>query len=212
MTDPVAVVRPFKGVSAADRVRQRRDALLDAGLKALADGSLASVTVDDVSARAGLSKRYFYEHFRTRNDLFAALVERLIEQLTAAVASTSQAPNAGMLGRLQDAVVGVVSVLIEDPGNARLFVDTIGGDQLRDTVQRTEHAMAAVLIDVTIADAQVTERERTRLDMAGLTLVAGTAQAVSDWLNGGIDLSRAELLEEIVRLAAAAIRTILPDL
>ena len=48
--------------------------------------------------------------------------------------------------------------------------------------------------------------------MAGLILVAGTAQAVSDWLNGGIDLSRAELLEEIVRLAAAAIRTILPDL
>ena len=212
MTDPVAVVRPFKGVSAADRVRQRRDALLDAGLRALADGSLASVTVDDVSARAGLSKRYFYEHFRTRNDLFAALVERLIEQLTAAVVSTPQAPNTGMLGRLREAVVGVVSVLAEDPGNARLFVDTIGGDQLRDTVQRTEHAMAALLIDVTIADAQVTEKERTRLDMAGLILVAGTAQAVSDWLNGGIDLSRAELLEEIVRLAAAAIRTILPDL
>ena len=57
MTDPVAVVRPFKGVSAADRVRQRRDALLDAGLKALADGSLASVTVDDVSAREALFLR-----------------------------------------------------------------------------------------------------------------------------------------------------------
>lgn len=212
MTNPVAVVRPFRGVSAADRVRQRRDALLDAGLRALADGPLASVTVDDVSARAGLSKRYFYEHFRTRNDLFAALVERLIEQLTAAVANSSQTPDIGMLGRLREAVVGVVSVLAEDPGNARLFVDTIGGDRLRDTVQRTEHAMAALLIDVTIADAQVTEKERTRLHMAAVIIVAGSAQVVSDWLSGGIDLSQAELLEEIVRVAAAAIRTILPDL
>lgn len=206
------MVRPFRGVSAADRVRQRRDALLDAGLRALADGTLASVTVDDISARAGLSKRYFYEHFHTRNDLFVTLVERLIEQLTAAAAAPSQAPNTGLLGRLQEAVVRVVSVLIEDPGNAQLFMDTIGGDQLSDTVRRTEHALAAVLIDVTIADMQVTERERTRLNMAALILVVGTAQAVSDWLNGGIDLSRTELLEEIVRLAAAAIHTILPDL
>ncbi|MBJ8337769.1 TetR/AcrR family transcriptional regulator [Antrihabitans sp. YC3-6] len=210
MTDPVVVVRPFRGVSAADRVRQRRDALLDAGLKALADGPLASVTVDDISSRAGLSKRYFYEHFHTRNDLFVALVERLIEQLTAAVATASQAPNTGMLGRLHDAVVGVVSVLIEDPGNARLFVDTLGGDQLRDTVRRTEHAMAVMLIDVTIADTQVTEKERVRLNMGALILVSGTAQAVSDWLNGTIDLSRTELIEEIVKLAAAAINTVFP--
>ncbi|AEF41258.1 TetR/AcrR family transcriptional regulator [Hoyosella subflava] len=212
MTDPVAVVRQFRGVSAADRVRQRRDALLDAGLKALAEGNLASITVDDISARAGLSKRYFYEHFRTRNDLFVTLVERLIEQLTAAVTAPSKAPDLGTYGRLQEAVMGVVSVLIDNPGNTRLFVDTIGGDQLRDTVRRTEHAIAALVIDVTIGDTQVTERERTRLDMAALILVAGAAQAVSDWLDGDIDLSRTELIEEFVRVGAAAFHTILPDL
>lgn len=212
VTDPVVVVRPFRGVSAADRVRQRRDALLEAGLSALADSPLASVTVDDISARAGLSKRYFYEQFHTRNDLFATLVERLIEQLTAAAAAPAQAPNTGILDRLRQAVVGVVSVLIEDPCNARLFVDTIGGNQLADTVRRTEHAIAAVLIDVTIADTLLTEKERTRLNMAALILVAGTARAVSDWLSGSIDLSRTELLEEIVRVAAAAMQTVLPEL
>ncbi|WP_064441944.1 TetR/AcrR family transcriptional regulator [Hoyosella altamirensis] len=212
MTDPGVVVRQFKGVSAADRLQQRRDALLDAGLKALADGALASITVDGISARAGLSKRYFYEHFRTRNDLFVTLVERLIEQLTTAVAAPSQASNIGMFGRLQEAVMGVMSVLIDNPGNTRLFVDTIGGDQLKDTVRRTEHAIAALVIDVTIGDTQVTEKERTRLDMAALILVAGSAQAVSDWLDGDIDLSRTELIEEFVRVGAAALRTILPDL
>ena len=212
VTDPPGVVRPFRGVSAADRMRQRRDALLDAGLSALAEGTRASVTVDEVIARAGLSKRYFYEHFPTRDDLFVALVERLIAQLGAAVAIAAHAPDAGVLDRLDDVIRGGVSVLIEDPRNARLFVETIGGDQLRGTIDRTERAIAGTLIDAVVADVPVTDKERTRLDMAALILVAGAAQAVSDWLNGGIALSRTELHEELVRLATAAARTILPDL
>ncbi|MCE5292643.1 MAG: TetR/AcrR family transcriptional regulator [Nocardiaceae bacterium] len=210
MNDPVAVVRPFKGVSAADRVRQRRDALLDAGLSALAEGTRNSVTIDDVIARAGVSKRYFYEHFRTRNDLFVALGERLVEQVTAAAATTLASSTPDLLSRVQEAVGSVVSVLISDPRNARLFVDMMGGDQL--TVGRAEHAIATMLIDAIVPSMEVSEKERTRLDMAALIVIVGGAQAVSDWLDGRVALSRDELLDEIVRLVAAAIRTVRPDL
>lgn len=210
MNDPVAVVRPFKGVSAADRVRQRRDALLDAGLSALAEGTRASVTIDDVIARAGVSKRYFYEHFRTRNDLFVALGERLVEQVTAAAATTLASATPDLLSRVQEAVGSVVSVLISDPRNARLFVDMMGGDQ--PTVGRAEHSIATMLIDAIVPSIEVTEKERTRLDMAALIVIVGGAQAVSDWLDGRVALSRDELLDEIVRLVASAIRTVRPDL
>ncbi|WP_018162005.1 TetR/AcrR family transcriptional regulator [Smaragdicoccus niigatensis] len=210
MNDPVAVVRPFKGVSAADRVRQRRDALLDAGLSALAEGTRSSVTIDDVIARAGVSKRYFYEHFRTRNDLFVALGERLVEQVTAAAATTLASSTPDLLSRVQEAVGSVVSVLISDPRNARLFLDMMGGDQL--TVGRAEHSIATMLIDAIVPTMEVSEKERTRLDMAALIVIVGGAQAVSDWLDGRVALSRDELLDEIVRLVAAAIRTVRPDL
>ncbi|TSE01581.1 TetR/AcrR family transcriptional regulator [Skermania sp. ID1734] len=212
MNDSVAVVRPFRGVSAAERVRQRRDALLDAGLSALAEGSRASVTVDDVIARAGLSKRYFYENFHTRNDLFVALGDRLVEQVTAAARTALTTPATDMLSRVQEVVESVVSVLISDPRNARLFVDMMGGDERTDTVDRTEHAIAAMLIDGVVADIRVSQKERIRLDMAAVVLIVGAAQAISDWLDGRIELSRAELVEEIVRLVAAAIRTVRPDL
>ncbi|CAM3711733.1 TetR/AcrR family transcriptional regulator [Smaragdicoccus niigatensis] len=210
VNDPVAVVRPFKGVSAADRVRQRRDALLDAGLSALAEGTRSSVTIDDVIARAGVSKRYFYEHFRTRNDLFVALGERLVEQVTAAAATTLASSTPDLLSRVQEAVGSVVSVLISDPRNARLFLDMMGGDQL--TVGRAEHSIATMLIDAIVPTMEVSEKERTRLDMAALIVIVGGAQAVSDWLDGRVALSRDELLDEIVRLVAAAIRTVRPDL
>lgn len=212
VNDPVVVARPFRGVSAADRVRQRRHALLDAGLSALAEGPRASVTVDDVSARAGLSKRYFYENFHTRDDLFVALGERLIEQVTAAARTAMATPASDMLGRVQEMVGSVVPVLISDPRNARLFVDMMGGDERTDSVGRTEHAIAGMLIDAVVSDIKVTEKERIRLDMAAVMLIVGAAQAVSDWVDGRIELSQTELLEEIVRLVAAAIRTVRPDL
>lgn len=143
-------------------MRLRRDALLDAGLSALADGTRASVTVDDVSARAGLSKRYFYEHFHTRNDLFVALGERLVDEVTAAARAAIATPAPDMLSRVQEMVGSVVSVLISDTRNARLFVDMMGGDERKDTVGRAEHAIAAMLIDAVVSDIEVTE-ERIRL-------------------------------------------------
>ncbi len=67
------VFLPNARLNDADRVRQSRDALLDAGLSALAERTREAVTIDDVSARAGLSKRCFYEKFPTRNDQTAEL-------------------------------------------------------------------------------------------------------------------------------------------
>ena len=159
-----------------------------------------------------MSKRYFYENFHTRNDLFVALGDRLVEQVTEAARAAVTTPAPDMLSRVQEVVESVVSVLISDPRNARLFLDLMGGDEREDTVGRTEHAIAAMLVDAVVADIQVTKKERIRLDVAALMLIVGAAQAISDWLDGSIELSRTELLEEIVRLVAAAIRTVRPEL
>lgn len=211
MTDPV-VVRPFRGVSAAERMKQRREALLDAGLSALENAAMSSITVDDVSARAGLSKRYFYEHFQTRNDLFAALADRLVEQLTAAVAALPRPTDRDLADRIEGVVGVAVAVLTEDPRNARLFVEALGGDQLTSTVTRTEHEVTALLVEVALAGAALTDAERVRLNTVGLILVAGAARAVSDWLTGSIDVPLSALCDDIVQVATAAVHTIRPDL
>ena len=211
MADP-AVVRPFRGVSAADRMSQRRGALLEAGLSALADATLNSVTVDEIITRAGLSKRYFYEHFRTKDALFVALVDQLIAQLTDSIASLPLNSGQSLAERLESAVLSIVSVLVEDPRNTRLFVETISSDQLTGTVNRTEHQIAAMIVDVALADAKVTASDQMRLNTAGLILVSGTARALTDWLNGSIGLPLNEFVELLVHIAIAAIHTIRPDL
>ena len=212
VTESAQIVRPFRGISAAERLRQRKAALLDAGLSAVAQDGLAGTTTDAVTARAGLSKRYFYEHFHTRDDLFVALAESLIEQITTAVMQAVADRHADLSQRLRAAFTAVVEILTDDPRNARLYVEVIGSGPLKDTIGRAERTLAGLLVEALLADTDATAHDRARLGTASLVIVVGIAQAVSDWLDGAIELSRSELIDEIATMSTAATRAVRPDL
>jgi AcrR family transcriptional regulator len=66
------VTRPFRGVSASERQRNRRQRLVDAAFDLAGTHGAASLGVGDVCTAAGLTKRYFYESFGSIDDLGAA--------------------------------------------------------------------------------------------------------------------------------------------
>lgn len=186
--------------------------MLDAGLSVVAEDGLVGTTIDAVTTRAGLSKRYFYEHFRTRDELFVILTEGLVEQVTNAVMEGVADHDADLSERLCDAFTRVVEILTDDPRNARLYVEAVGSGPLKFVVGRAEHTLAGLLVDALLADGDATPRDRVRLGTATLVIVVGIAQVVSDWLDGGIELSRHELIKEIATMSTAATRAIRPDL
>lgn len=205
------VVRPFRGVSAAQRREQRRQALVEAGLTVIAGCGMAGTTIEAVCAEAGLSKRYFYEHFRSREQLFAALADGLIEQiLTEAIVAVRTGRD--LNERLRAALGGVVTFLTGDPRRARLFVDVIGNGQLYATVGRAEHALAQMIVDEITRDTDTSELQRSSQYVVTVILVTGTAQAVTDWLDGSGRLSLEELIDVVANLSTAAIRTVQPNL
>ena len=79
------VVRPYRGVSADDRRADRRARLLEAGLDLVGEVGVAEVTAEAVAARAGLSKRYFYESFADRDALLVAASSGVFETVRAAL-------------------------------------------------------------------------------------------------------------------------------
>src|ERR1700738_4694254 len=83
--------RPYGGVSADDRLAERRRRLLDAGLELFGTRGIAATTIADVCAQAGLTKRYFYESFATIDELagavFGEVTTRLVEQVSPAIAA-----------------------------------------------------------------------------------------------------------------------------
>lgn len=59
-----------------------RAAILDAAERCLADTGVRRTTMGDVSAAAAIAKATLYNHFRTKDDLLAGLVQSRLEQLT----------------------------------------------------------------------------------------------------------------------------------
>ncbi len=205
------VVRPFRGVSAEQRRQQRHQALLEAGLTVIAECGMAATTIEAVCAEAGLSKRYFYEHFRSREELFAVLADSLIEQILSDAIEAVRA-HRDLDERLRAASARVVTLLTEDPRRARLFVDAVGNAQLYATVGRAEHTLAELIVDEITRDIDTSVEQRARQYVVTVILVTGTAQAVTDWLDGRSDLSLDDLVDTVANLSSAAIRTVQPDL
>jgi AcrR family transcriptional regulator len=78
-------VRPYRGVSAEDRRTERRARVKSACLDVVGEQGVTEVTVEAVSARAGLTKRYFYESFTDLDALLAEVIDDIFTELLAEI-------------------------------------------------------------------------------------------------------------------------------
>jgi AcrR family transcriptional regulator len=67
------------------RRRMLRDEILAAAQQLLGERGFAALAMDEVAQRVGVSKPTLYAHFPTREDLVAAMIGGLIDQLFAAL-------------------------------------------------------------------------------------------------------------------------------
>src|SRR4051812_11489669 len=77
-----------------------RSAILDAAARCVERYGVRKTTMSDVSAEAKIAKATLYNHFRTKDDLLAALVQSRVEQLTAECAELA---GAGLTPALEHA-------------------------------------------------------------------------------------------------------------
>lgn len=57
---------------------ETRDALINAGIELFSEKGLDLPSLDEICARAGYTRGAFYVHFKDREDLLAAVVDRLL--------------------------------------------------------------------------------------------------------------------------------------
>ena len=206
------VVRPFRGVSADERRDLRRSQLLEACLEIAGTAGMAAATVEAVSRQAGLSKRYFYESFRARDELFVALARSLLAEITGGVLDSMADSGSELIDRARMGIGRVITVLTDDPRKARVFTELVGSEMLNDTVGGAEHELAELLTALLLTGTQSDERQYHRLRLATLVIVAGTTKAVTSWLDGKLTVSRDDLIDEIAQMSVAAARTVRSDL
>lgn len=80
--------RTYGGATSGERRARRRAALLDAALDLVAGSGVKGLTVRGVCAEARLNDRYFYESFRSTDELVLAMLD---EQMLAGSATIIEA-------------------------------------------------------------------------------------------------------------------------
>jgi AcrR family transcriptional regulator len=65
---------------------ERRTGILDAALAAFSNNGYHATSLDDVAGEAGVSKALIYEHFASKQELYADLIARNARELTQRVA------------------------------------------------------------------------------------------------------------------------------
>jgi AcrR family transcriptional regulator len=197
---PMAQVRPYRGIEAADRVAERRRRFLEAGLNILgSDPGLSDLTVRGICRQAGVAVRYFYESFTDKDDLVAAVYDWVI----ADIAATTQAAVAAapLHEQSRAGMANIVRTIAADTRVGRLLFSS----QLSNAVVvRKRSESFALMALLTYQHAGTLGAKNTeRVKAASHFVVGGVTQMITAWLQGDIALSTDQLVDQLATMIDA---------
>lgn len=161
--------------------RERREQLIDIGRTLFAEKGFEAVSVEEISAKAEVSKPVVYEHFGGKEGLYAVVVDREMNHLLAMISGALQGSHPRQL--LEQAGLALFDYIESNPDGFRILV--------RDSpVSQQTGSFASLLADIAaqvehlLADQFAAHRIPTRLaPMYSQMLVGMTAQAGQWWLD-----------------------------
>jgi AcrR family transcriptional regulator len=198
--DPMAQVRPYRGVEAADRLSDRRRRFLEAGLGILgSDTDLSELTVRGICRQAGVALRYFYESFSDKDDFVGQVFDLVIADL----ATTTQAAVAASppQERSRAGMANVVRTIAADTRVGRLLFST----ELSNAVivrKRAESTALMAMLTFQHAGA-MGAHDDDRIKAAAHFVVGGVSQTITAWLKDDIELDPDRLVDQLAAIIDA---------
>jgi AcrR family transcriptional regulator len=197
MTSP-----PVAPVAATARGRFRRQRILDAAAELVAARGFHSVGVADIGAAAGVTGPAIYRHFRTKQDVLVALIERVVDQLLdgarGVVGSTDDPDEA-----LQALIRAHVEFALRDRSIIAVYDQEANQlpDHDRRRLRRQQRLYTEIWADVLAAGWP--DRPRG-LVLASAHAVFGLLNSVADYHAQLPDRELGDLLHRMARASLAA--------
>ncbi len=196
----MSAVRPrrYRGITSEERRAERREKLLDAGLRLFGEtGGYARTTIRDVCVAAGLNQRYFYESFAGREELLVAVYDRVVAELARALLVANE--HQGVQDKVSSGLAAWWRVLTTDRHKARLVC--VEGVDVSNRMARRHRDARRMITAFMVAQLQAVPGypggwRDDELELHAHWLVAGTVGLMMQWLNGEVDRSVDELVQE----------------
>ena len=129
---------------------QRREQLLEVGRKLFADKGFEGTSVEEIAAKAGVSKPVVYEHFGGKEGLYAVVVDREIRNLLDGINVALRVETTSR-GLLEAAALALLDYIEGSTDGFRILVrDSPAGQStgsfaslISDVATQVEHLLAA---------------------------------------------------------------------
>lgn len=190
--------------------------MLQAGLELFGTRGVAATQLAALSAHAGISLRDFYKSFDSRGDLFCALYDQLIEEVTEKVRAALGEADRDIDAQIRAGTKAFLEAYLDDPRVGRVICLEIASldRELRGRPRKAMHFFAEF---AEVAIARAGGRMRTREAVAPLWFLAMTGainELVIDTLTNPVPPERVQLEQtvyELVRLFAARAGSVTSD-
>ena len=177
---------------------ERRTQLLDVARRVFADRGFASASVEEIAARAGVSKPVVYEHFGGKDGVYSVVVQREIRELVGRIEASLRPghPRATIV----DAVDTFLRYVEEEPdGFIVLMRDApIGPDSA--TLPSVLDEVARAVEKLLVVELKQRGYERRIAPVLARCLVGMIAVPGQWWIQTG-KRRREDVAEQIVNLA-----------
>jgi AcrR family transcriptional regulator len=193
VTSPTHGGRPRRRLSADER----RSAILESAQAVFARTGYHGSSIDEIATEAGISKALIYEHFPSKKDLHASLLEINMQELFERIAANAATDEPGDV-RLRAGIEVFLAWVEERRGAFRMIFRDAADPEVVDALRRVQEqvTLAVAAMMATEPRAEVQTREDTELGIRILAQqLTGGLQAVALWWEQHPEVSRTTLVD-----------------
>jgi AcrR family transcriptional regulator len=185
-----------------------RDAIVASALELFAERGYGAVRIEDVARAAGVSRATFYNHFSEREQILAALFERLLGPNGETADVDSSADGEPPLERIRTIVRDSIHRMLEQEELAR-FVYSLPvrhESLLKGDVPATPAVFRSIhrLLEQAMARGEI--RDDVPVDLLCIHVHGALESAMRSWAEGATDdaIARADLLIDLALTGVVA--------
>jgi len=178
---------------------ERRDQLVTVALACFAEKGFDGTSVEEIAARARVSKPIVYEHFGGKEGLYAVVVDREVSTVLTAIREALTTPGAGSRRLLELGTLALLGYVESHPEGFQIIV--------RDSSEMGGGSFASILNDVIMrVEGILTPLFSVRhIDPKAVPLIAqaltGLVAMTAQWWLDNPELTQREVASHLVNLA-----------
>ena len=182
---------------------ERRAAILDAALGVFAERGYHAASIDEIAREAGVSKALIYEHFASKQALWASLLDAQVAEIFRRLAAGAATAEPGEV-RLRAGVDAFLTFVEERRGAWRMLFREAADPEVMAFLDRVRSQVAGVVAALIAAEpAAAREGEadpQQAIEMLAEQLV-GAVQALANWWADHQEVPREVLVDRVMDFA-----------